>query len=459
MEEWTILHDLAYKAVRELERKGSTAEAFFTATDITQIAIRNSQISSQNRLEDAGVGIRVALHNRIGFACTNTITEKAIRRAGEQAFSIAEVSPRIPDFVLPEPGTLPQVNGLYDPEMAEIKGEEAVDVAERAITAAEAVDDRVRVKSGLVLYESGCRGIINTQGIDCEEPETRASLYVGGIGEDSNKVTGICSDALYSRSEALNPEEIGESVGRKVCRMFNPQSVQEFEGTVIFGPEAVSYQLIEVLIDALKGDFVLAGRSFWTGKLEQKVASTILTVVDDGVLGNGFFSRQFDDEGCPSQQTVLIQNGILQHYLLHAASAHALHTENTGNASRYTVGFDIVANIIGNGYRTKPEPYSSNLVILPGTKSKEDLISEVKKGVLVESMAGFPQAGSGVISAQLSEAFFIENGEIQYPVKNGMISGAVFDWVGNISGMGNDVKQVRNAVVPSVRVEDVKVVG
>jgi PmbA protein len=118
----------------------------------------------------------------------------------------------------------------------------------------------------------------------------------------------------------------------------------------------------------------------------------------------------------------------------------------------------MVRNIVGTGYRTEPEIYPSNLVIEPGTKTKGDLIADVSKGVLIESMAGFPQAGSGLISAQLSCAFFIKKGEIQYPVK-GMVSGVGYDWFKTVSGVGNDVHQFQNVVIPSLRVEGATVVS
>ncbi len=115
--------------------------------------------------------------------------------------------------------------------------------------------------------------------------------------------------------------------------------------------------------------------------------------------------------------------------------------------------------IIGSGYRAKPEIYPSNLAIQPGSKTTEELVSEVDKGVLVESMAGFPQAGSGVVSAQLSRAFFIKNGEVKHPVKEGMVSGVAFDWFTQVSGVGKNLKILQNAMVPSLRVENVKVIG
>jgi PmbA protein len=119
----------------------------------------------------------------------------------------------------------------------------------------------------------------------------------------------------------------------------------------------------------------------------------------------------------------------------------------------------MVRMIVGNGYRAKPEVYPSNLVIQSGDKSREELLSEVERGVLVESMGGFAQEGSGVISAQLSRAFYVENGEIRYPIKGGMVSGVAFDWLKQVSGIGADSKQYLNSFMPSIRVENVKVVG
>jgi len=181
--------------------------------------------------------------------------------------------------------------------------------------------------------------------------------------------------------------------------------------------------------------------------------------VDNGLLEKGFGSRSFDDEGCPSQNTVLIRDGKLESFLHNATTAKALKMKNTGNASRSPNGFNMTRWIIGNGYRAKPEAHPSNLIIRPQDKTKDSLVSEIENGVLIESMGGFPQTGSGMISAHLSRAFFIRNGEKQYPIKGGMISGIAFDWVKKISGVSNDSKQFQNAVVPSIRIEGVKILS
>lgn len=144
--------------------------------------------------------------------------------------------------------------------------------------------------------------------------------------------------------------------------------------------------------------------------MQDTVTSKNLTVVDTSISEDAFSSRRFDDEGCPSQDTVLIKDGILNSYLTDATSAQALKTCNTGNASRYSGGLDLFRSVVGYGYKATPEVYPSNSVISLGTKIRDELISEVEKGVLAESMAEFAQQGSAKISAQLSEAFVIQKG-------------------------------------------------
>jgi len=459
--DWENLSNMVHKALNFLDRKDiSYAEAFFTSTRTTEVTIRNSEIFAQNRADDSGVGFRVvAPGNKVGFACTNSTNEKAVIEAGVQAMSLARLSSEVPNFALPEARRLPELRGLFDSEVAVAKVDEAVDLARRAIESAEGFDERVIAKHGLVVFESGWRGVANTSGVDHVERETRAVIYLGASGEQDGEVTSSCYDVAFSRSLDLEPEQVGESAARMATELFKPRKLKTFKGSVIFGPEAVSSQIFTVLMNALKGENVVTAASPWAGKVGQVVASDSLTVNDNAVLENGFSSRRFDDEGYPSQKSVLIQNGNLLSFLHDATSAHALATENTGNASRSHGGFDMVSSIIGNGYRTRPEVYASNLVVQAGNRTRDELVSEIRKGVLAESLAGFPQAGSGVVSAQLSRAFFISNGETQFPIKGGMVSGVAYDWLNQISGVGNDVKRYQNAIVPSITVEEVQLVG
>ena len=460
-ESWRLLSDSVHRAIRALEKKGIVhAEAFLTNSQATEVTIRNSEILTKNRVDDLGVGFRIVVKgNKVGFACTNAIGKEEVLTAGEKAFSIAKISSAAPDSTLPSAGKLPAAKGLFDHRVAEIDIEEAVDVAERAVRAAEDFDKRVIAKDGHAYFQVGRVGIMNTLGVDVEEQRTHSLVYIGAGGEQDGEVTSSCYEVMFRRALELDPELVGRNAARKVIRLFEPKPLESFDGTVVFRPEAVSYQLVTVLLGALKGDNVVAGRSPWAKKVGEQVTSEKLNVKDKALFEGGFSSRSFDDEGYPSQNTVLLKKGELKSFLHDATSANALGVENTGNASRSPGGFDMIQLIIGSGYRAKPEIYPSNLAIQPGSKTTEELVSEVDKGVLVESMAGFPQAGSGVVSAQLSRAFFIKNGEVKHPVKEGMVSGVAFDWFTQVSGVGKNLKILQNAMVPSLRVENVKVIG
>jgi PmbA protein len=456
----THMKSLIVKTMDRIKNTSIKIEAFYTIQNKAYATIRNSQINAKNAIEDAGVGFRVIVDQKVGFASTNHATEQSLNTTCKKALSMARASSRGPQCAFPNPAPLPVVKGLYDPAVEGTPIEDVVEVAQRSISAAESYDRRVKAKGGRVVYTWGWRGILNTEGMDVEEQSTTCLLILDGVGElPDGTVTGICSDHQCSRQAIKTPERLGESVGKRVVRMLNPQKISGFRGTVVFGPQAGSYQLTDALIDALNGETVQSGRSAWMNSTETPVTSEMVTLIDQGILPGGYSSRAFDDEGAPSQQTVLIEDGVLKSYLHTSTTSRTLQVPNTANASRYSGGFDIIHSIIGTGYRTLPRVYPSNLVLSPGTKSQSDLLSEISKGLLVESMDGFVQAGSGLISARLSQAFYIEKGDIICPVKGGMVSGSAFQWLTSLTDIGGDVKTYSHVIIPSLRVEDVHFVG
>jgi predicted Zn-dependent protease len=457
-----FMRDSARKAVKRVENMGaSQAEAFFSASRTTEVTIRNSEIFTENAVIDAGVGFRVATaDNQVGFACTNLVsTERDVVEAAEKAFAIAKLSAPVPDFALPAAQKAAQVRDLYDGRVDEVGVEDTVDIARRMIKTVENADKRITAKGGQVSFSSTRKGIVNSYEVDLEDKGTQVFAYVWASGSQHGEATPACYDLELRRSVGLDPEQIGKNVAQMVKSQFNPKPAEDFGGTVIFGPEAVSNQLVDAIVNALNAEKVAARESPWADKIGETVTSDSLTVVDDGILERGFGSRSCDDEGQRSQRTLLISNGKLQSFMHSATTAKHLKMANTGNASRFGSGLDMVKQIIGTGYKAKPEVSPSNLMITPGRKKQEEIVSEVRRGILVESMAGFVQAGSGLVSAQLARAHFIEDGEVRWPLKGGMISGVAFDWFNRIRDVGSDAKRFVNSVVPSLYVENAKIVG
>ncbi len=459
---WNLLSRAARKAIKRLEKLGARqVEAFLLDSRTTETSIRNSEIFTENAIEDMGVSFRAATSDsRVGFACTNEVnSEEAILKVGERALAIAKLSAPVPGFTMPSKLERSQVEGLFDKAVLNVSVEDSVDVARRLIQSAEGVDKRVTAKGGQVAVSCLKKGVINSFGVDVEASETQVAVYLYGSGSQNDEVTPSCFDGELKRSFDSNPEKIGKTIGQTIVSLLDPKPAVSFEGAVVFEPEAVSYQLCDALIGALKGENVAAGGSTWTGKVGEMVGSVNFTVLDDATLKGGFASRYFDDEGYPSQKTSLISKGVLKGFLHNATTASRLKVENTGNASRFAGGLDMVKSIVGGGYKAKPEVYPSNLVIEPGSKTKDELVAEVEKGVLVGSMAGFVQAGSGLISAQLGRAYYIENGELKHPIRGGMVSGIAFDWFKQVEAVANDKKQFFNSLVPSVLVKQARIIG
>lgn len=460
--DWQFSCDVARKTTKRLQNTGADqVEAFCLATRTTEVTIRNSEIFGENEIEDIGVSFRAATPDkRVGFACTNIVnTEDDVLEAGEKALSIARLSPSVSDFTLPAKSKMPKAHGLFDEAVVDAKVEDAVDIACRLIKSVEDVDGRVKAKAGQVSFSHTRRLVVNSWGVDVESEETRVFAYVYGSGSQGAEITPSCLDFEMKRSLNLEPENIGSTVSRLVLSQFNPKPVDSLEGTVIFEPNAVSNQLFEALSNVLNGENVAAGSSPWIGRLNETVASETLNVTDNGLLEDGFASRDFDDEGFPSQKTDVISRGKLKSFLLDATSANKLKMSNTGNASRFAEQSDMASQIIGGGYKAKPTVHPSNLTIMPGRKTRDDLIAEVDKGILVGEMGGFIQAGSGLISAQLIRAHYIKDGTLQHPIKGAMVSGVAFDWFKQVDAVANDLKQSFNSVFPSIRVRNVKIIG
>lgn len=457
--DWENVYSLVEQTITKAMKKDSTKdyEAFFSSFETIEVNIRNSEILTQNKLVDSGVGIRAIVDGQLGFSCCNKIEQKAIDEALESAVIVAKMSRKDPDIGFPESSKSITINELYDPKFEDITIEEAIEIAKQAIETAEDYDKRVTLKSGRIILQRGYRGLINSNGINVNEKGTYSTFYIGGGGQQANEVTGGCYESSFSRRYQLEPEKMGEKLARNILTMFGKKKVDEFKGSALIASGSVSYQVLDVLNEALNAENVLTEKSAWKDQIGNAVTSEVVNIVDDGVLSGGYSSRHFDDEGSTSQKTTLIEKGMLSNYLHYTKSANKLNTSSTGNACRSPGSFDLVRSIIGVGYRAKPEIYPSNILIEPGQKEQKKLLAEIDRGVLIESMAGFPQKGSGVLSAQLSRGYYIENGEIQFCLKDAMVSGIIFDWLKNISGISKDVKMYPNAILPALRIEDVKI--
>jgi TldD protein len=186
--------------------------------------------------------------------------------------------------------------------------------------------------------------------------------------------------------------------------------------------------LHEAVGHGLEGDFNRKGISIYSGRIGQRVASELCTVVDNGTLPARRGSLNMDDEGMPTQNNVLIENGILKGYMLDKRNARLMNAQSTGNGRR-------------ESYSSLPLPRMTNTYMLPGESDPADIIRSVKKGLYAVNFGGGQvdiTSGKFVFSA--SEAYLIEDGKITAPVKGATLIGNGPDALNKVSMVGNDLK-------------------
>jgi len=200
------------------------------------------------------------------------------------------------------------------------------------------------------------------------------------------------------------------------------------EMTVVLGSGWPGVLLHEAVGHGLEGDFNRKGSSAFAGRVGQRVAAKGVTVLDDGTMADRRGSLNVDDEGCPTQKNVLIEDGILRGYIQDAMNARLMGLKPTGNGRR-------------ESYAHVPMPRMTNTYMLGGDKSPEEIVASIKKGLYATNFGGGQvdiTSGKFVFSA--SQAYWVENGQIQYPVKGATLVGSGPESLKKISMIGNDMR-------------------
>jgi PmbA protein len=241
-----------------------------------------------------------------------------------------------------------------------------------------------------------------------------------------------------------SPESIGQEAARRALRRLGARRVPTQQVPIVFAPE-VARSLIGHLFEAASGDSIWRSASFLAGQLGETVAAPGITLIDDHTMilpsgVGGFGTSPFDGEGLPARRTVVVQDGVLQTYLLNTYTARKLKMRSTGNASRGGIG-------------------AGNLYLQPGTQTPEEMIAAIPNGFYVLSLMGF---GANLVTGDYSRGasgLWIENGELAYAVEEVTVSGNLREMLKSITAVGDDLIFRGSVTSPTVRVDGMTVAG
>ncbi len=430
------------RLVARLVRSGGQvddADIYFQYSRHESWLLEEGIVKSGSHSIEAGAGVRVASGEKQGFAYSDEIVLPALLEAADAARAIARAGGRPPR---PWPVTTRQGSGggggrapLYAPldPLATLDEAEKVALLIDVERAARAADPRVvQVMASLAgVYEVVL--IVRADGLVAADVRPLVRLNVTVIAEQhGRRESGTAGGGgrfgyRYFLENGRALEYAREAV-RQACVAL--EAVEAPAGTmkVVLGPGWPGILLHEAIGHGLEGDFNRKGSSAFSGRLGERVAASGVTVVDDGTLPERRGSLNVDDEGTPTQQTVLIEDGILRGYMQDLLNARLMGMAPTGNGRR-------------ESYAHLPMPRMTNTYMLPGRYDPGEIVAAVDKGLYAVNFGGGQvdiTSGKFVFSA--SEAYLIEHGRVTRPVKGATLIGNGPDVLTRVTMVGNDLR-------------------
>ncbi len=405
-------------------------DIYFQSSHYESWVLEDGIIKEGNHNIEQGAGVRALSGEKTGFAYSDKIELSELLTAAKNVKAIARQG-QDAKVALPTTKAYPQLYATVNP-LNSLSDQDKVDFLRKIDVQTRQLDPRIeQVIISLVGVQEHI--LIATQGNSLAgdvRPLVRLNISV--IVEDNGKREqgGMGGGARDDYSYFLN-EDRAMSYAREAVRqaLVNLEAVAAPAGsmTVVLGSGWPGILLHEAIGHGLEGDFNRKGTSAFSGRVGERVASSLCTVVDDGTLQGRRGSLSIDDEGTPTQYTILIENGILKGYMQDKLNARLMGTAVTGNGRR-------------ESYAHTPMPRMTNTYMLPGASDPEEIIQSVQNGLYAKNFSGGQvdiTSGKFVFSA--SEAYLIENGKITQPVKGATLIGNGPDVLTKVSMVGNDL--------------------
>jgi TldD protein len=424
--------DLESYLSEALSAGGEYADLYFEYLATSSIGIDEGIVKSASQGVELGVGVRVVIGERTGYAYSDDLSPDKIRKAARVAARIAKGPASIVKTGFEEAhkhNLYPMLQSPHETGLAE-----RVNLVKRADLAARAYDKRVfQVQAG---YADSVREVLvatsdGRLSFD-RQPMARLNVMVlareeGGVPQYGHAGGGgrVALDFFLGEK---SPEYFAHDAARQAIVQLGAVDAPAGEMTVVLGPGWPGILLHEAVGHGLEADFNRKGVSAFSGRIGQQVASPLCTVIDDGSIGSRRGSLNVDDEGTPTQKNVLIENGVLRGYLQDQLAARLMKSASTGSGRR-------------ESYQHIPMPRMTNTYMLAGESDPGDIVRSVSRGVYCSAFGGGSvdiTSGNFVFSA--TESYLIEDGKLTRPLRGASLIGNGPEALKYVSMVGNDLK-------------------
>jgi PmbA protein len=445
------LLDLAVNLMERAQKRGvDVAEAQARAGWELTTKVRLGETELVQEAGQRSVYLRVFRDQRVALTSTSDISTEGLDRCVADAMELLDLSEPDP-FAGPVDSALlgkaPFVDlDLYDPGVEVLDAAAAIERARRGERAALDADPRISLSEGATFSRvTGGSGLALSSGFLAHQRGSYVSFSVApvAIDVDGKRRRGHHWAARRHLAELENEEAVGREAARRTLRQLGPRKVPTCEAPVIFDRDAAR-SIVGTFAGCILGGALWRKSSYLLDRLGSAVASELVTFVDNPLMPRAPGSRAFDGEGLPSRVNTVVKNGQLLTYLLDSYSARKLGSSSTASASRG--GASVGAS-------------TTNFVMQAGTLDPAALVASTPRGLLVTEMMGF---GFNAVTGDFSRGasgFWIENGEIAFPVSELTISGNLNQMLLDVDAVANDLDFQTSTAAPTFRVAKMTIGG
>lgn len=438
--------DTAAAAIAAAQKAGAdAADALCYSSTSLSVSCRLGVPEGLERSESNGLSLRVWVGDCSAIVASSDLQPATLSEMAARAVAMARLAPPDPFVTLAPPALLAaDVCELDLCDSAEPEAKTLQAMCVHAEEAARSVKGITNSEGASASFGSAGLALATSNGFARGYRSTQHSLSVCVLAGEG---TAMERDYDYSNTrfyaDLKNPEAIGEQAARRTLARLNPRKVETQSVPVVFDPR-VARRLLGAFTGAVNGSAIARGTSFLKDAMHNKVFAEGVTITDDPHIRRGLGSRPFDGEGVATRRMELVKDGVLQTWLLDMRSANKLGLAPTGHAAR--------------GMSSPPSPSTSNCYLHNGTQSPQALMKDITQGFYVTDLIGM---GVNLVTGDYSQGasgFWIENGQISYPVSEVTIAGRLQEMFRSLTP-ANDLKFEYATNAPTLRVGGMMVAG
>ena len=446
------LQELAAEALSWIKKqpvRGLEAELYLSRAEERGLDRREGLPDGIQRSSSEGVGLRVSVGGRMGFACAGGLGLEPVQALFRRVIGQLDYLEPDPCKIFPEPVPASPderlAASLWDDSLFSEDWDAVLPKLQKMEAAVRAKDPRISAILRAGYGESRGEAVVaSTRGVNTFERGGSASVGLSALCiEDGERQTGSSFRSARRKAE-LDWDAVAVEAAERTTALLGARKLPTGRRAVIFDPW-VAGELLDLVAGLLCADQVQRGKSLLAGKLGQRVGSELVTFVDDPRRPGGMASSLYDDEGCPTNRKTMIEGGIVREFFYDTYTANR--EKKAGNASAGR-----------GGYKGLPGPGSSNFFLQAGAMSRNELLKQTKDGILVLDIMGMHMADpiSGEFSVGVS-GLAVKDGVLGHPVKSAMVSGNLVELLGRIDAVADDLTFYGSMGAPTFRVSHMTV--